>query len=267
MRYNSKMTIRAMCSILYFRIRRITRTHIIVMLLALVSVLLYMLFHVDPTVVPISVHTFSEKTAGYDVALEYPEFTALPNVFNVHIKTTVLDALKVFKDTSAESEANRHAQNGKGQPAYQYSFKQRFTPEQLSSTVISVVLYTSYFAGGAHGGADIYTFNYDRQKKHEISLDEIFSSVPDYLHRISEFTLSNLKENLRTAGGGHDPDMTMLTQGLAPTQENFSRFTLGSDHTITFYFPAYQVAAYVYGEQKVTMPLSFILSSVSLANR
>lgn len=246
-------------------IKSIRSKHVIGFLLIVVALLLYIQFHTEPNIISVSVHTLSQKDLRTDVTLEYPEFDGVKSEFNKHIEKTVQDALATFRTSVAEHMASAAKSAGKSQPEYQYVFTQSFSPEQLSGRYLSMVIRTSYFTGGAHGGSDVYTFTYDREKKREITLEDIFGETPNYLHRISDYAQSDLKERLRFAGGGKDPDMTMLMQGLAPTKENFSRFTLGSNAMITFYFPAYQVAAYVFGEQQVTMPLSFILTQETLA--
>ena len=241
-------------------LKKITKNHIIAALGTTLLVLLSVIFHRDQNVVKVSVHTYEEKSTLYDISLEYPEFENLPRSFNDHIKTTVLDALAKFKFSSEETEVRRKTSAGKGQPSYTYSFTQSFIPEQIGQDMVSIVLKTAYFTGGAHGGEDIFTFTYDKKKGKEVTLPDVFGSAPNYLRRISDYAASDLKEKLRLAGSG-DPDMAMLKTGTAPTLENFSKFTLSKELTITFYFPQYQVAAYVFGQQTVTMPLSFILEN------
>lgn len=229
--------------------------------LVLLSIVLYFVFRSDPHTISLVVHTQEEKSSLYDVSIQYPSFSRVDGAFNAKIKKTVEDALLDFKNSAEETEAARKSPSGKGMPRYQYSFMARWVPEELSPQKVSIVLHTSYFTGGAHGGQSIYTFTYDIEKKKELLLDDVFGTVPNYLNRISDFVLNDLKNQMKIASGGHDPDMTMLVEGTTPTVEHFSRFTLGTNNTITFYFPQYQVAPYVFGEQKVTMPLSYILSS------
>jgi hypothetical protein len=50
-----------------------------------------------------------------------------------------------------------------------------------------------------------------------------------------------------------DVNMSMLEDGTNPTPENFSLFTLPNDTQATFYFGEYQVAAYVFGPQQITV--------------
>jgi len=230
-------------------------------LLALCAVVLFFVFRNDSHTVPLAVYTYEEKEGPYEISIAYPQFSRVKKSFNKEIESTINDALAKFRESSAETESVRNTPAGKGMPEYVYTFSARWTPEEITSEFISFAIHTSYFTGGAHGGEEIYTFNYDIREKKIITLEDIFAGSPNYLVRISEFVLSDLKSQLRTSTEGLTPDDDMLTVGTAPTLENYKNFTLGSHDTVTFYFPQYQVAPYAAGEQTVTMPLSYIISN------
>lgn len=221
----------------------------------------FLYFRAEPNTVALTVRTFQEKSDTYDVSISYPQFSDVKKSFNKSIQKTVEDARAEFVKSSEDTEIVRNTPSGKGMPEYVYTFMTSWNPDEISSRRISFVLHTSYFTGGAHGGQDMYTFNYDLEKKKDISLDDIFGTVPNYLNRISEFALSSLRSSLASQMGDGKPDETMLISGTAPTIDNYKRFTLGSGETITFYFPQYQVAPYAAGEQTVTMPLSYIIAN------
>ena len=210
---------------------------IIALIVISIGILMYFVFRRDPNSITVTVHTYQEKSSLYDISIEYPEFSRVSGAFNAEIRKTTDAALVIFKKAAEETESVRGTSSGKGMPRYQYSFMVRWIPEELSPRMVSVVLRTSYFTGGAHGGQSIYTFTYDPVKKTAVSLDDVFVAAPNYLSRISEFVLNDLKDQLKSASGGHEPDMTMLKEGTTPTVDNFSRFTLGPNNTITFYFP------------------------------
>ncbi len=228
---------------------------------AFILLSLFVYLRSDSNTISLTVHTLQEKEGAYDVSISYPQFSGVKRSFNKDIKRTIETALAEFKKSAGETEEIRKTPAGKGMPEYEYTFLATWTPSELSPERISFVLHTAYFTGGAHGGQDMYTFNYDLDKKRSITLDDIFGSVPNYLSRISEFALNDLRTELRSAMGDGKPDETMLISGTVPTADNFKHFTLGSDETITFYFPQYQVAPYAAGEQSVTMPLSYIISN------
>lgn len=229
--------------------------------LAVIVIALFAYFYSDSNTLALTVHTHKEKEGMYDTSISYPQFSGVKRSFNKEIQKTVDTALAQFKEATLDTEAMRKTPNGKGMPDYVYTFSASWTPDELSPKRISFVLHTSYFTGGAHGGQEIYAFNYDLENKKPITLDDIFGSVPNYLSRISEFALNDLRTELRSAMGDGKPDENMLISGTAPTIDNYKHFTLGSSGTITFYFPQYQVAPYAAGEQTVTMPLSYIIAN------
>lgn len=206
----------------------------------------------------IVVKNYSEKTSLYETHIEYPQFPDLSKTFNKKIQTTILDAEAKFKKSSEENEKARKDTGGRATASGEYSFAVSWVPDQLNSNTVSFVVRVSYYTGGAHGGEDVFTFNYNILKKKEVALSELFLTTPDYLDRISQFAINELKLQMKQTSGV-DPNMDMLIAGASPKVENFSRFTLGAGDTITFYFPQYQVAPYVFGEQKVLMPLSYLI--------
>jgi hypothetical protein len=202
----------------------------------------------------------TEKTDLYTIDVEYPQFPNLPKQFNKKIKQTILDQVSDFKKTSEENvKARRATASPKDSADYGLNFLAGWTAEQLNNSVVSIVIHTSYYTGGAHGGRNIYTFNFDGDKKREITLDSLFRT-PGYLDKIAQYTMNDLKDQLKETSGS-EPNMSMLREGTSPKIENFSKFTIGVEKSITFYFEQYQVAPYVAGEQKVVMPLSYIISN------
>ena len=224
----------------------------------LIVILLFLVHKQEASNLSLVVHSSQEGNTLYDISIEYPQFSGVKKDFNKRIQVTVEESLQKFKDEVQEVEAGKKSEEGKNGAAY--TFTTSWSPEQLSPRMISFVLHTVYFTGGAHGGHDIYTFNYDGKIKKEITLDAIFNSVPNYLNRISDFVANDLKDQLNVSSEGERFDESVLVSGTAPLAKNFTRFTLGTD-SITFHFPEYQVAPYAAGEQKVTMPLSYIIPS------
>ncbi len=218
----------------------------------------YLLFSNHTDTLRVEVKNYSEKTDTLDIYVEYPQFPELPKAFNEKIKNTILDAEAGFKKESLENEKARKETGGARASSGEYTFSTEWVPDQLNTTMVSFVIRAWHYTGGAHGGQTIYTFSYDVKKKKEVVLSELFPNSPDYLARISQYAINDLKLTLEQSGGTL-PNMDMLQAGASPKEENFMLFTLGSQGSITFYFSQYQVAPYVYGEQRVVMPLSFLL--------
>lgn len=201
-----------------------------------------------------------EKTDTYTVHLEYPQFPGLPKDFNQKIKNSILEEVSDFKTTSKDNAEARLATAKSGEKATSdFSFMSGWEAEQINKSIVSFVLHTYFYTGGAHGGQGLSTFTYDIKNKKEVNLENLFGESKGYLEKISQFTMNDLKNQLRIVSGG-EPNTDMLVEGTSPQAKNFERFTLGAGGTVTFYFEQYQVAPYVAGEQKVIMPLSYIKS-------
>jgi len=206
----------------------------------------------------VEVKNYSEKTDTFDIYVEYPQFPELPKAFNEKIKNTILEAEEGFKKESLENEKARKETGRTNTSSGEYTFSTEWVPDQLNTNMVSFVIRAWHYTGGAHGGQTIYTFSYDLKKKKEVVLSDLFPNSPDYLARISQYAINDLKLTLGKAGAIL-PHMDMLQSGASPKEENFTLFTLSSQGSITFYFSQYQVAPYVYGEQRVVIPLSFLL--------
>ncbi len=216
----------------------------------------------DPDALSLTVHRVQERTEHTTIHIEYPEFDNASKEFNAHIKKVVDDDVIEFKKAVAETESVRETSAGKGMPIYEYQFTASWSPDSLTPDTVSFVLRTSYYTGGAHGGHDVHTFTYDMKKKREITLQDVFGLVPDYLLKLSQYTSNDLKSQLTQSLQGK-PNLDMIQSGTSSVPENFQLFTLGSEGMITFYFPEYTVAPYVAGEQVVHMPISYIISEQS----
>ena len=223
-----------------------------------ISILGYIYLFRGVDTLRVEVKNYSEKTDTLDIYVEYPQFPELPKAFNEKIKNTIVEAEEEFKKEALENEKMRNETRETSMPSAEYTFSTEWVPDQLNTDMVSFVIRAWYYTGGAHGGQTIYTFNYDLKKNKEIVLSELFPNSPDYLARISQYAINDLKLSLEQSGGAL-PSMDMLQAGASPQEENFRLFTLGNQGTITFYFSQYQVAPYVYGEQSVVMPLSYLL--------
>ncbi|MDP3882811.1 MAG: RsiV family protein, partial [Candidatus Staskawiczbacteria bacterium] len=91
----------------------------------------------------------------------------------------------------------------------------------------------------------------DLKNNKDIQLSDLFPGQPDYLQKISDFSIQNLAAQMQAKIGGTDG--AWIDQGANPSLENFSIFLINKDNII-FYFPEYQVAPYAAGSFQVTMP-------------
>lgn len=108
-----------------------------------------------------------------------------------------------------------------------------------------------YFTGGAHPNTDFHTFNYLRADNERIYLPEIIGH--DGIKALSNAAIVQVTRALKAMDGAGDTDW--IKNGAGPNAQNFRAFAWLKGG-VTIMFPAYQVAAYVYGPQTATIPRS-----------
>lgn len=106
--------------------------------------------------------------------------------------------------------------------------------------------------GGAHPNHGVRTFNYRMPAAQRIDLAQVIDGERG-LARVSALVIADLGERLTAPDVG--ADIEGIQQGAAPQWSNFENFLLLPD-AIEFVFPPYQVAAYVFGTQEASIPLS-----------
>ncbi len=240
------------------------RNVIIAVVFFLVGIIFYSFWvRPDTNQLRVVVENVDEVTSLYSIHVSYPQFPDLPKEFNKKIKTTFINEITLFKIAATENmEARKETAQKDEDILSDLTYTSGWSAEQLNKNLVSVVAHTLFYQGGAHGGQKIYTFSFDVKNKHEVTLDSLFGKTKNYLEKISQFTLNDLKSQLQRESSG-EPNMGMLQEGTSPKLENFSRFTVGSAETLTFYFEEYQVAPYAAGEKQVIMPISYITASTS----
>lgn len=195
---------------------------------------------------------FSEKLDYLETNIKYPEFDAYPDL-NKRIANTILSNLKSFKSYSKNEWDSIVALNNRGTsklPVFEYivSFE-----TSSNSDIISILLNTYIFNGGAHGNTNLCTFNYevatgkfvDIQKTSGMTYNEISSVCRNTLYK-------KLIENDKTGMPPSEQDALreMINTGAFPQAGNFEIFTVDDDK-LYVYFEPYSVAPYSYGIQKI----------------
>ena len=232
-------------------------TIIFVSAIIILNIFVYNFFNSDSkNSLSLTSQSFSEKTDSYNIFVEYPQFSHLPKEFNKKIYDLVFQKINDFKKDSLENNKLGISSNDLKVSGGDTYFRIGWSPLQLNNQTISILIRISSYTGGAHSNHFVETFTYDVQNKKEITIGTLFGSVSGYLDRISQFTMNDLKNQM-----GKDANMDMIGEGTTPEPKNFSKFTLSSEKTVTFYFPEYQVAPYSSGEWKVVMPISYLINS------
>lgn len=203
----------------------------------------------------IAVHDDTNKL--YRIDAEYPQFHGSMQGLNGAVAAYVNEEVANFKTIVQENWKARQDTTPVGQiveeyPTTPFTFSATWAPKQLNKKYISVIVRADAYEGGAHGRSELRTFNYDMESGRLIELGDLFPGRKDYLSKIAAYARERLIENLRESSGGVVNE-NMVAEGTAPVQENFKNF-LFDENVIEIYFPKYQVAPGVAGEQRVFMP-------------
>jgi len=105
-----------------------------------------------------------------------------------------------------------------------------------------------FFAGAAHPGAVLITYNYDLRTGKRLALADLFTAGSPYLAKLTE-----LSRQLLAAQPGFSDLQSFVQPGTEPTTENFDGWTL-TDQDLVIFFDEYQVAPYAMGMPHVSIP-------------
>lgn len=104
------------------------------------------------------------------------------------------------------------------------------------------------YTGGAHGIYSSTFLNMDLRTLNPIRLDDLF--VSDYEEALTDLLWNQLMANNKVATHQELEDMGYATTGDLKPTENFYL----SKEGITFYYNVYEIAPYVMGPVKITLP-------------
>ena len=194
---------------------------------------------------------------AYRIDVEYPQFAGAMDGINRQIASYVNEGMDDFKAIIEENAKARKATMLIGQevPEYEvspFTFVVTWEPKQINERYLSIILRVDAYEGGANARRELRTFNYDVVREKEIVLDDLFPGDVGYLGKVSRYAHDRLVETLGEING-NEVDENMVTQGTAPTRDNFRNFVF-DESVIDLYFPKYQVAPGVAGEQHVVIP-------------
>lgn len=194
----------------------------------------------------------SDKTKPFDIQITYPSITGLDE-FNKSIEDTINTTISEFKKLSLENDNAVKEIDPESYAEFprEYSLYISYSKGLVDENTVSIILNISDFTGGAHGSSYFSAFNYDVKNKKEIKLADLFIGQSDYVQKISDFCIADLKKQIKERTEGNDEGW--IQDGAGPAETNFLVFKINKDD-ITFYFPQYQVAAYAVGDFTVTMP-------------
>jgi hypothetical protein len=137
-----------------------------------------------------------------------------------------------------------------------YALEISYHTPYADKNLISLLVWTYQFTGGAHGNSFSTTFNYDLSSGRMLKLDDLFQPNSNHLRLISDYCLKTLTKEL-----GAVADANWLKEGAGPKAENFKSWNITPDG-LQITFDAYQVAAYAFGPQEVIVPYSVLKSAI-----
>jgi hypothetical protein len=204
------------------------------------------LISVDPNMVSVAEDSYLLGIGG-----SYPQFPQADAVFNAKIAKIFTDEIVQFKQTVNENYKARLETEGdvfqkQFEQSGMYFYEIKSDIIQSNDQYISAVLHFGGYSGGAHPYENVITFNYDVKNKKELKVSDFLS-----LQSASEKSRLLLRAKFEKDGNYDENINRMMEEGTDPkNQDNFQSFTFTPD-MITLYFGQYQVAPYVYGEQKI----------------
>ena len=193
----------------------------------------------------------SEKQNYLTTNIKYPEFEKLPEL-NKRIANTVNSNWRNFKSYSKSEWDEIVALNNRGSsklPSFEYLVTYEVTGNK---EIVSVLLNTYIFSGGAHGNTNLASFTYDTKAGKFI--DIVQASSMSY-NEISSVCRNNLYKKLidnnkKMPPAEEDSMREMINTGAFPQAGNFEIFTVDGSKVYAWFEP-YSVAPYSYGIQKI----------------
>ncbi|KTD61376.1 RsiV family protein [Legionella spiritensis] len=198
-----------------------------------------------------STHTktisIKKETATQVTDIEYPQGFADGNM-DTAVANLISDARHAFEQSVSEQGDLPADVPGKNGLTIRY--KIMFQNKRAASILFHV---SSYSRGAAHPNNSVRTLNFIDGRF--VALNDLFQSGSHYMTKIASYCRSVLqKKNIS--------DAQWLDNGTKGIPDNYKSWYFSQDG-LTIVFDTYQVAAYVYGPQSVTVPRSLIASRLS----
>ena len=196
--------------------------------------------------------SIDEKLEYLETEIKYPQFEKFPDL-NKRISNLINSEWKNFKSYSKQdwyrtAELNERGK-GKLNP-YSYNVTCKVTGNKQ---IVSVLIETWVFSGGAHGNTSLIALNYDIASGKYLNITQVSEMT---YNQISEICRNKLYKDLidsdKTGMPPSEKDLLrdMINTGAFPQAGNFEIFTVDGSK-ITVWFEPYSVAPYSYGIQEI----------------
>lgn len=196
--------------------------------------------HMAPVATPIpaetphvATSTIEEHTDAYDIDAQYPQF-GIPAV-DAQITADVQGAIDELRAAPPVPHDISVAQN---------SFTGRFEDVYIGPDYVSASLILSQYTGGAHPMTVVSGRAYDRATGKRLELADVLVLTGKTVADISASSTAVFAKQFGDA---------FFSEGVDTNPENYSSFVVSKD-AVTFIFQQYQVAPYVYGPQRFSVP-------------
>lgn len=187
--------------------------------------------------------TFSLQTEYTTIDIIYPVFwiESIDNEISSYVESV--------KNPFLEESGLLTEDNETFEYPYMTSLSIEYQITANTDSVLSLKFMTYTYLWGAHGIPTITTFIFNKNTGKQVFIRE------SALTKIAPIMYTALKHYFDDNGGSWDDDWTKT--GTDPDPVNYSAYTITYENrqitSITFYFQAYQVAAYAAGMPSVTL--------------
>lgn len=187
-----------------------------------------------------------KETSTYVLDLKYPQ-----GFKDAHVNTVVKDFIEFTKKGfySELSEDENVAADYSGKSGLNITYSIPYQQNKALSVRFNVSI---FHRGAAHPLNTVAVLNFIDNR--QVELAELFVPDADYLKSISELCSKEITAK-------NISDAKWISEGTKPVAENYHVWTF-TPQGLAIIFDSYQVAAYVYGEQTVAIPLSTIKTLV-----
>lgn len=189
----------------------------------------------------------NQEQENYIINFKYPEIVYSDQAKQDSVNQAVLQIVNTevnsFKDSVSEFDLS-----DMDLPNLTSSLNADYEIHYFDQDLISLSWQIYYYAAGAaHGFSYWQTLNYDIVNQKQIGLVDLFVPDSSYIEALSYMAETEFDEVFAQD--------EWFREGVEPDITNFQSFVITAD-SLVFLFDDYQVAAYVYGPQKLEIKYS-----------
>lgn len=197
-------------------------------------------------ITPVSI---KKETSTYIIDVKYPQ--GFKNAkMNTVLKDFIEFTQKSFFNELSQEENIAEDISGKSGLNITYSI-----PYQKNNALSVRFNISIYHRGAAHPLNTVSVLNFINER--QVELSELFIAGSDYLTPIAAICNKEITEK-------NISDAKWITAGTKPVTENYHVWSF-APQGLDIIFDSYQVAAYVYGEQTVSIPLTAVATLIKPA--